>query len=291
MQLMINKKLTFTCFALGLVSLRFRVRKDLYMQYSDRVPQGSKPKVAKKLAERPAIPDGRLAGAKRVTLTIVIPAYNEQRHLGSCLDSIAAQVTRADEVIVVDNNSTDLTCEIAKKYPFVKLLKEKNQGIVFARNLGFNAAKSDLIGRIDADTILSEDWVQKDKNHYREVGCSVFYAATGPSAFQNSKTHHLWYPLHRIFYFWSSRVLMGHNTLSGSNMFMTNALWQRVQSNVCLRTDIHEDMDLALHINRLGVDVNFIKNAKNSMAGRKVLYKLKNYPSMWLKIKLVEHGG
>jgi len=226
---------------------------------------------------------------KKLTLTIVIPAYNEQHQLGACLDSITAQTEVPDEVIVVDNNSTDQTCEIAKKYSFVKLLKEKRQGIVFARNKGFNSAKSQLIGRIDADTILSPDWVSSVKSHYIKAGSPLNYSATGPSAFQNGKTRHLWYPLHRVFYFWSSRALMGHNTLSGSNMFITRALWNSVQQNVCLRTDIHEDMDLALHINSLGVNINFIKTAKNSMAGRKVLYKLKNYPSMWIKIKLIEH--
>jgi glycosyltransferase involved in cell wall biosynthesis len=226
---------------------------------------------------------------KKLTLTIVIPAYNEQRQLGACLDSIAGQTEMPDEVIVVDNNSSDQTREVAKNYPFVKLFSESSQGIVFARNRGFNTAHSQLIGRIDADTILSPDWVAKIKAHYLGIGSPELYAATGPSAFQNNKTRHLWYPLHRIFYFWSSRLLMGHNTLSGSNMFITKSLWGRVQDHVCLRTDIHEDMDLALHINRLGIDVNFIKTAKNSMAGRKVFYKLKNYPSMWLKIKLIEH--
>jgi cellulose synthase/poly-beta-1,6-N-acetylglucosamine synthase-like glycosyltransferase len=226
---------------------------------------------------------------KKLTLTIVIPAYNEQHHIAACLNSIAAQSILPDEVIVVDNSSTDETAKITQKYHNVVLLKEKRQGIVFARNKGFNAAHSDLIGRIDADTILSPEWVEQVKNQYVRSGSPVFYAATGPSAFQNAKTHRLWFLLHRIFYFWSSRFLMGHNTLSGSNMFITSALWQEVKSNVCLRTDIHEDMDLALHINKLNVKVNFAKAAKNSMAGRKVSYKLKNYPSMWLKIKLVEH--
>jgi glycosyltransferase involved in cell wall biosynthesis len=226
---------------------------------------------------------------KKLTLTIVIPAYNEQHQLSACLDSIALQSELPDEVIVVDNNSMDKTCEIAKKYKFVKLLKEKRQGIVFARNKGFNEASSHLIGRIDADTILGHDWVAMTKKNYLQAGSPRFYAATGPSSFHNAATKHLWYPLHRIFYFWSSRALMGHNTLSGSNMFVTKALWDKVQNIVCLRTDIHEDMDLALHINRQGVNINFIKTAKNSMAGRKVLYKLKNYPYMWVKIKLVEH--
>jgi glycosyltransferase involved in cell wall biosynthesis len=227
---------------------------------------------------------------KALTLTIVIPAYNEERQLEACLDSITHQTVMPDEVIVVDNNSSDKTAQIAKSYSFVTLLQEKHQGIVFARNRGFNAAKSDLIGRIDADTILSDNWVKQIKEQYlKTANKQTLYVATGPSDFQNSTSRHIWYPLHRVFYFWTSRLLLGHHTLSGSNMFITRKLWLKVRKDTCLRTDIHEDMDLALHINRLGVRVNFIKTAKNTMLGRNILNKLQNYPSMWLKIKLVEH--
>lgn len=226
---------------------------------------------------------------KALTLSIVIPAHNEEGYIKACLDSIAGQSEMPDEVFVIDNNSSDKTADIAARYTFVTLLKEKRQGIVFARNRGFNAAKSNLIGRIDADTILDKDWVKQVKQQYQTAGSPSFYAATAPSCFQNIWTHRFWYPLHRVFYFWSSRALMGHHTLSGSNMFITNKLWQKVKDDVCLRTDIHEDMDLAFHIQRHGAKVNFVKTLKNSMAGRKVWYKLLNYPSMWLKIRLVEH--
>src|SRR5260221_7568754 len=91
-------------------------------------------------------------------ISIIIPAYNEEGHLPACLDAIAAQTLKPDEVIVVDNNSTDKTVEIAKKYPFVKLLNEKRQGLRYTRNTGLDAATGDVIGRIDTDSILSPKW-------------------------------------------------------------------------------------------------------------------------------------
>ncbi len=224
-----------------------------------------------------------------LTLTIVIPVYNEQRYIKACLDSIAAQAVMPDEVIVVDNNSTDHTAAIARSYPFVRIIKEPSQGVVFARNAGFNAVNSDLIGRIDGDSVLDKDWVVAVKNQYVDDGSQAFYAATAPSRFRNFGGRYTWYPLHRIFYFWTSKLLLNHHTLSGSNMFMTRNLWQKVRDDVCLRTDIHEDMDLSLHIHKFGAKVNFVKTIKNSMAGRKIAYKLRNYPHMWLKIKLIEH--
>ena len=91
---------------------------------------------------------------KTLTLSIVIPAYNEENYLRACLDSIAAQTVMPDKVIVVDNNSTDKTVALARSYDFVTLVHERQQHQSFAQATGFNLASSDIIGRIDADSIL-----------------------------------------------------------------------------------------------------------------------------------------
>src|SRR4051812_42172740 len=94
-----------------------------------------------------------------MNVSIVIPVYNEADQLAACLQAIARQTVRPLEVIVVDNNSTDGTAAIAKRFPFVRLLTEKKQGVVHARNTGFKATRGGIIGRIDADTILPPTWV------------------------------------------------------------------------------------------------------------------------------------
>ena len=96
---------------------------------------------------------------KKLRVSLVIPAYNEERHLRQCLDAIAAQSVQPFEVILVDNNSSDKTVAVAREYPFVRLLSAPRQGVVFARNVGFNAARGDVIGRIDADTVIDTNWV------------------------------------------------------------------------------------------------------------------------------------
>src|SRR5207253_642825 len=114
---------------------------------------------------------------KTLTLTIVIPVYNEQNHLSACLSAIAAQTVMPDEVIVVDNNSTDSSRDIAKQFPFVRLIKEKKQGVLYAKNRGFAAAGSEIIGRIDADSILPPRWVESVKNFMVD---DTYAALTGP---------------------------------------------------------------------------------------------------------------
>src|SRR5689334_10679087 len=91
--------------------------------------------------------------------SIVIPVYNEAAQLGACLRAIAQQTVKPLEVIVVDNNSTDGTRAVAEAYDFVTVLEEPRQGVVHARSRGFDAARGDIIARIDADSILPADWL------------------------------------------------------------------------------------------------------------------------------------
>ena len=59
-------------------------------------------------------------------ISVVIPCYNEEAAIGACLDALASQIPQPSEVIVVDNNCTDRTAEIAQSYGFVTVIQEKN---------------------------------------------------------------------------------------------------------------------------------------------------------------------
>src|SRR6266567_2953645 len=97
---------------------------------------------------------------KDLRISVVIPVYNEEKYLGKCLDSLMRQNVKADEIIVVDNNSTDNSVAIAKKYP-IRVVFEKTQGMIPARNHGFNEARYEIIARTDADTILPVNWIKR----------------------------------------------------------------------------------------------------------------------------------
>ena len=92
--------------------------------------------------------------------TIIVPAFNEQAYLGLTLESIAAASDRlcqecgADaEIIVVDNNSTDATADIARSRG-ATAVHEPVQGIARARNTGAKHATGDVFVFIDADVII-----------------------------------------------------------------------------------------------------------------------------------------
>src|SRR3989344_7547505 len=160
---------------------------------------------------------------KSLALSIIIPAYNEEDYIGACLDSIAVQTIKPLEVIVVDNNSTDKTVQIAKKYPFVKILHEKRQHQVFAQATGFNAAKGDILGRIDADSIMPNDWVKKVAAAF--VADQKVVAVTGgadpydvPLRWAGSAIFHG--------YIFSAGLIGGQRMLFGSNCAVRDSAWR-----------------------------------------------------------------
>ena len=97
-------------------------------------------------------------------ISFVVPAYNEEALIASCLVAIQAEIARTGcpaEIVVVDNNSTDGTRRIASSIPGVVIVDEPQRGLVQARRAGCLAAKGELIANIDADTMLTEGWLRR----------------------------------------------------------------------------------------------------------------------------------
>ena len=94
-------------------------------------------------------------------VSVVIAAYNEETFLPLVLTSLQKQTFRLPyEIIVVDNNSTDKTAEVAKSFG-ARVVQEKKQGYAPTVNAGFRAAQGEIITRADSDYLLPPDWMQK----------------------------------------------------------------------------------------------------------------------------------
>lgn len=201
-----------------------------------------------------------------ISLSIIIPVYNEEGYIGACLDAIASQSEPPDEVIVVDNNSTDRTVEIAKKYSFVRVLTEPKQGVVYARDTGFDAAKSDVIGRIDADTRLPKDWVHHVKATFTHHKTQ---AATGPVCYYDMPLPGSNYDIDHLVRKHLYRGAPHVPFLFGSNMAIRSRAWHQIRSNVCRSKDMHEDLDIAVHMMQAKLHIHYDKQLLASTSSRR----------------------
>jgi glycosyltransferase involved in cell wall biosynthesis len=111
------------------------------------------------------------------SLSVIIPALNEGRHVGALLSDLAAQTRKPDEVIVVDAGSTDGTVQVVRRFPSVRLLKG-TPPVACGRNLGGRSASGDVLIFLDADVRLSESFLEdllgEFENRGLDVGCPLY---------------------------------------------------------------------------------------------------------------------
>ncbi len=102
---------------------------------------------------------------KTKKISIVIPAYNTEKYIKKCLDSIINQTYKNKEIIIIDDASTDNTLLEIEKYhdnACVKIIKNKeNKGQAYSRNKAIKIASGDYIGFIDSDDYVEEDYYEK----------------------------------------------------------------------------------------------------------------------------------
>lgn len=122
------------------------------------------------------------------SLTVVIPNYNKAKYIGRCLDSILQQTYLPEEIIVVDDCSTDDSREIineyAEKHGIIRTIYlEENAGVSNARNTGIKSVKTEFLTFIDSDDYYFDR--NKLKN---EMAKSLEYSALGYEPLVYSRT-------------------------------------------------------------------------------------------------------
>lgn len=98
------------------------------------------------------------------TISVVIPVYNQVEYLADALDSVLAQTRKANEIIVVDDGSTDGSGKLADKYTKdhnIRVVHQLNKGLPSARNTGIMNSSCDYIFFLDADDMMTEKCLEK----------------------------------------------------------------------------------------------------------------------------------
>jgi glycosyltransferase involved in cell wall biosynthesis len=155
------------------------------------------------------------------TFSIVIPAFNEERTLPGLLKSLASQTRPADEIIVVDNNSTDATAHVAATAG-CRVMHCAEQGISAARNAGARAATSTHICFLDADSEVTPGWLAAGE---KKLACGQFGAVSGWNHFREKNPWLFIY--YNSFNFYFTIFLLSWNAARGGMVAANNLIIDR----------------------------------------------------------------
>jgi glycosyltransferase involved in cell wall biosynthesis len=127
------------------------------------------------------------SGTDNFSVSVIIPTFNRIEFLSHALDSVFSQSYVATEVIVVDDGSTDHTVEkLSPAYPSVRFLRQENQGVSAARNLGIIKAENPWIALLDSDDRWAPEKLDRQINHLSQ-NPSLRAVHTGEKWIRNGK--------------------------------------------------------------------------------------------------------
>lgn len=192
--------------------------------------------------------------SKKPLVSVVFPAYNEEKIIGRVLKTMAAQDYPNFEVIVVDNNSTDSTHQMVadyiKAHPNFRIVTEKKPGIGVARQTGHAAAKGEIMVGTDADVELPHDWLSRIANDFEQrpkavglVGTYVFYDAPGAVNF--------FFHFGMILVDTIVRLIVGNYPFRGNNFAVRSDIYQK-SGGFNPNVSALEDLDLSLRVAEYG---------------------------------------
>lgn len=185
---------------------------------------------------------------QRLRVSVVIPVKNDSILLARCLAALQLQTNLADEIIVVDNASSDDSALTARAAG-ATVISCSDPGIPAASAKGYDHARGDVILRLDADCVPPSSWIRDVTKAFDEHPESS--AFTGPARFIDGPIV-LRTPL-AIMYLWAYSLAampaLGHRPLFGSNLAMRREAWESVRT-LAHRSDceLHDDLDLSFHL-------------------------------------------
>lgn len=114
-------------------------------------------------------------------ISVIVNSYNYSIFIGSALDSVFGQTLAADEVVIVDDGSTDGSCEIiqgyAERYPQVKFIRKANGGQLSAFNEAVKHVTGDIVFFLDSDDAWKPEYLERIAEIYRAESVDFVFCA------------------------------------------------------------------------------------------------------------------
>lgn len=195
------------------------------------------------------------------TISIIIPAKNEEKYIEKTLKSIKAQeFNKPFEIIVVDNESKDRTLFISKKY--ARTIKSEGKTIADVRNKGASIAKSDYFIFVDSDVILEKNYLS---NAFKIFNSKKYVGFSGYHKFINENLKL------RIFRILTNLIVMITDLFIGANLSGTNLCVSRKDFEIIRgfpNKDFGEDMRISFKLRKIG-RLKHIKSMKVFTSSRR----------------------
>ena len=209
-------------------------------------------------------------------ISFVVPAYNEEVGLGRNLQAIIAQVEKSGceaQIVVVNNASTDATSEVARSFPGVTLVDEPQKGLYHARRAGLAVADGDLIANIDADTLITDGWIERV---LLEFGANPrLVALSGPYIYYDVSAGlrfwvRMFYRLGYMCYLLNRFVFKVGSMMQGGNFVVRSTALHKIGGYNENFAFYGEDTDLARRLSAVG-EVKFTFQLPAESSGRRLL--------------------
>lgn len=231
------------------------------------------------------------------TVSILIPAHNEEAYIGACLDSLCASDYPNLEIIVCNNNSTDATCDIVKKYPKVTLVHETIVGPNAARQKALSVSHGEIIATLDADCVIDKNWITSAINHFQKksvVAVSGNCVFTGNQWFVHLVNFETRYIL-RFFHFIVHTLFRKYGIMLAGNAWYRRSSLEKIggfDTSIEFWGDDAHTAELLTKLGTIVYDTHAIVFTSprrfEQVGGLKTMYQyLINYVSMWTRKKHV----
>ncbi|QPH38827.1 glycosyltransferase family 2 protein [Pedobacter endophyticus] len=133
-------------------------------------------------------------------ISVVVPVYNGQQYVKTCLEALLGQTYSNLEIIVINDGSTDQSATYIQEYPVKLINLEKNQGLSFARNTGMDAATGKFIHFMDVDDVVNLNYYELMHTAIvdtdADIACSEIINKARPQKSQRFKTERVYTATH-----------------------------------------------------------------------------------------------
>jgi glycosyltransferase involved in cell wall biosynthesis len=191
-------------------------------------------------------------------VSLYIPCYNVAQYLTECLDAVFRQTYPIDEVLVIDDASTDETAAIARRYPVRIITHPQNRGLAAVRNTAFHKARNEFVASVDADCAPQSEWLGKCLERFDEesiAGVSGKRVDRYTCGFGNA-----WRTAHMSFDLGPKQLINPPFIGAGHTVYRRSVVEKAGMFNEQFRR-AYEDVDLSQRIMKLGYIVVYEPSA------------------------------